>query len=40
MELTMTQNGALHALQHGATSDAFEIRARSKSLLNYERKEK
>ena len=30
----MTQNGALYALQHGATSDAFEIRARSKSLPN------
>jgi hypothetical protein len=34
MALTLTQNGALYALQHWATSDAFEIRARSKSLLN------
>jgi hypothetical protein len=34
MSLTMTKNGALYAVQHGATSDAFEIRARSKSLLN------
>jgi len=34
MALTMTQNGALYAVQHGATSDAFEITARSKSLPN------
>ena len=27
MALTMTQNGPLYALRHGATSDAFEIRA-------------
>jgi PAS domain S-box-containing protein len=33
-ELTMTQNSAFYALEHGATSDAFEIRARSKSLAN------
>jgi len=31
MALTMTQNGALYALRHGATWDAFEIRAYSKS---------
>jgi PAS domain S-box-containing protein len=38
-ELTMTQNSALDALQHGATSDAFEIMARSKSLPIHECKD-
>jgi hypothetical protein len=35
----MIQNSALYALQHGATSDAFEIRARSKSLPTHDYKE-